>query len=76
MDKNELRNQIPEPLYEELVELFGKDKTEKIIQTERHDFRYLTMKILAERFRRKFGINFWIVLAIGFFIWLIYVFFL
>lgn len=75
MDENEIKEQIPEPIYKDLIELFGKEKTDEILKNERTDFKYLTMKIMAAKFKRRFGINFWLVLAIGFTIWLIYVFF-
>ncbi len=76
MDENEIREQIPEPIYKDLIELYGKDKTIEILNSKRTDFRGLTMRIMAEKFKRRFGISFWIVFAIGFAIWLIYVFFI
>lgn len=76
MDENEIKEQIPEPVYKDLIDLFGKEETDKILKNERTDFKYLTLKIMAAKFKRRFGINFWLVLTIGIAIYLILEFFI
>ena len=54
MNEDEIREQIPEPIYKELIDLFGKEKTDEILKNERTDFRYLTLKIMAAKFKRRY----------------------
>ena len=74
MNENEIRDQIPDSVYNELLDLFGKEETDRILQNERTDFRYLTLKIFSAKFRRRFGVNFWLVFAIGLVIYVIFEF--
>ena len=70
-------NKIPDPIYYELVELFGVDKANEIVENEEIDFRYLTMFIQKERIKRRFGVkvNIWLVAIIILMLYLIYSYF-
>lgn len=74
--ENKFKDQIPDQIYFELIELFGQEKTEELLKTGRTDFIYLTRLIYAEKFKRRFGIELKYVLTIIFALWLIYFFFM
>jgi len=42
-------NKVPDPVYYELVELFGEEKANEIVNRKEIDFRYLTLYIQKER---------------------------
>lgn len=55
---------IPEIVYQELVDLFGQEKADEIDERKGIDFRYLSLGIFAEKFKRRFGVNVWLVCTI------------
>ena len=50
-------DKIPEPLFKELIYLFGYDKAEEIANNVNYDFYALQWAVLNEKTIRKFGIN-------------------
>jgi hypothetical protein len=51
------KGKIPEPTYNELVEMFGKDKAEEIIIKCNYNFRRVSNKILTEHIVRKYKLH-------------------
>jgi len=49
--------EIPEQLYEELVELFGHEKTDEILTQSGAEYYWLSYIIIREQLRRRYGIN-------------------
>lgn len=74
MNEKEKHEQIPELIYKELIDLFGKAKTEDILKSKRTNFKYLKMKIMAAKFKKKYSISFWFILIV-LVMWSIYYFF-
>ncbi len=69
------KEKIPNKLYQEMLYLFGKEKTEQIAKGVGYSHHGLTWKVTDEKFRRKFGIRifpFFILIVIIFLIVNIY----
>ena len=64
MNSKNPNERIPDPIYDELVELFGEEKADEIVEREGIDFRYLSMMIFAEKFKRRFGVDLRLICAI------------
>ena len=47
------KDEIPEPTYKELIELFGEKEAEKILNKYKYNFREITLQIYEERIVRK-----------------------
>jgi len=59
------KEKIPNNLYQEMLYLFGKEKTEQIAKNVGYSYHGLIWKVTDEKFRRKFGIRiFTFVIAI------------
>ena len=58
------KDKIPEPTYNELVEMFGKDKAEEIIIKCNYNYRCISNKILTRHIVRKYKLQFiadWVI---------------
>ena len=51
------KDKIPEPTYNELVEMFGKDKAEEIIIKCNYNYRCISNKILIGHIVRKYRLD-------------------
>ena len=49
------KSKIPEPILSDLIELYGEEKAEKILDNKLYNFQAITVLILKEKFRRRFG---------------------
>lgn len=54
---NKNHQKVPEFLYNDLVDLYGKETANGILGKEGIDYRYLSLKVWAEKFKRKHGIS-------------------
>lgn len=72
MDEKDLKDKIPNSTYKELVGLFGRKQADKMVKDSKSDFRSLSMLILAEKFKLKYRINFWVVCALIIILYLIF----
>jgi hypothetical protein len=54
---NKDHQKVTEILYNELVELYGDETANEILRKEGIDFRFLSLRIWAEKFKRKHGIS-------------------
>ena len=71
MTSSKFNNKIPDLIYKELIDLFGQEKTDRMVENDKTDFRSLTILIFAEKFKRKFGINLWIIILLGLLLWIV-----
>ena len=62
------KDKIPEPLYRELIEMFGYEKAEELIDQEHYSFRMIQNRLILEKLKRRFGKKFLIYLLIIFLI--------
>lgn len=51
---------IPKSVYNELVNLIGKENAEGYIEKQGHNYGAITNKIILERLKQRFGKRFWI----------------
>ena len=51
------KDKIPDKLYQEMIRLFGKEKTEQIAKNVGYSYHGLIWKVTDEKFKRKFGIR-------------------
>jgi len=58
------KSKIPEPILSDLIELFGEEKAEKILDNRLYNFQAITILILKEKFRRRFGFRLEIIFII------------
>ena len=49
--------EIPDELYQELIELFGYEKTDEILAQNGPEYYWLSYLIIRERIKRKYGLN-------------------
>ncbi len=75
MKENSNKN-LPDIIYNDLIELFGKDKACEIIEQHGNNFRYLNYLILDEHTKRRIGLNLkqCLILVLAVFITLAFVF--
>jgi hypothetical protein len=52
-----LKTEIPEPLFKEMIALFGEKETERISKSVGFNYHLLVMKVTAGRFKQKYGIS-------------------
>ncbi len=57
-------DKIPDSVYFELVELIGEEKANEWVNREEIDFRYITLFIQKEKFKRKYGVNLWVIVIV------------
>ena len=55
------KTEIPEPLFKEMLNLFGEKETQRIGESVGYNYNRLVMKVTAEKFKRKYGISFGVV---------------
>ena len=58
------QEKIPNKLYQEMLYLFGEDKTEQIANSVGYSHHGLIWKVTDEKFKRKFGIRIFPLFAI------------
>jgi hypothetical protein len=58
------KNQIPDPLWEEMVDFYGYEKAYKIAQKHVNSLHALTLKLLNDKFKKLFGISLFLLILI------------
>ena len=58
------RDKIPEPLYSQLIEFFGHERAEEIIDQAQYNIRSIHNRIIHEKLKQRFGEKYWIYLLI------------
>ena len=56
-----IKTEIPEPLFKDMLNLFGEKETQRIGESVGYNYNRLVMKVTAEKFKRKYGISFGVV---------------
>ena len=54
------KNKLPEPIYNEIIEVFGYEKAEEVVNKNNYNFRLIQISIISERMKQKYGRRFWI----------------
>ena len=49
------KDKIPGPILKEMFELFGEEKTERIVNGEKYNYIAFVWRIQDEKFKRRFG---------------------
>ena len=57
------RKKIPEPLLQDLINLFDEEKTKIIAKNVGYSYHALVWKVIDEKFRRKFGVRLQLLFA-------------
>jgi len=65
------KEKIPNKLYQEMLFLFGEEKTEQIVNSVGYSYHGLIWKVTDEKFKRKYGIRIiplFVLIIIGIFL--------
>jgi hypothetical protein len=58
------KNQIPDPLWEEMVDFYGYEKAYRISQNHILSFHTLTIKLFIDKFKKRFGVSLFLIILI------------
>lgn len=58
------KEKIPEPLLNEMINLFGKDKTEEIVKKIGYNYHALVWRTTDEKIKQKIGIKIFPIIII------------
>jgi len=64
MNSKNPNDKVPDLIYNEMVEMYGKERADEIVEKDEIDFRYITMQMYSEKIIQKTGVNFWIIFAV------------
>jgi hypothetical protein len=59
------KNRIPEPVYDDLINFFGLEKAEEILNKENYLFKKIQNRILLEKLKRKYGKRYWLYILLA-----------
>ena len=60
------KSKIPEPLLNEMIELWGEEMVEKVIKHHGYNYKKLTWLVIDHRFKKKYGIRIYPLFVFGF----------